>query len=329
VELSGDPAEELEDLYERLEIDKRGLKPLVRKLAREPLAHFLLAGIVLFSAGTLFSRVSGSAVPGRIHVSAAEIGRLRDVWSRQYGRTPDPAQLRNLVDEYVREEVFYREAIASGLDKDDTIIRRRVVEKMEFLSQEIASAPPSETEIQQYFQANRARFRVPAQIAFEHIYFSPTKRSGVESDARTALIELRAHPNERARFGDGFMLQNEYPAQTQSEIKALFGDDFAANLFQVTPDQWEGPIRSSYGVHLVRVSQYVPARLPDLAEVRNQVLTEFKNERLQRASEAYYRQLRKKYQVDVDGQALAEAESQPAGKPVSHDAANANAPDED
>ena len=320
---------ELEELLEQLKVSRGfGLKLAIRKLWREPLVHFLLAGTLLFGAGTLFSPASGAASQNRIHVSAAEVQRLRDVWSRQYGRTPDTNQLNSLIDEYVREEVLYREAIASGLDKDDTIIRRRVVEKMEFLSQEIASAPPSEAEIQEYFQANRENFRVPAQAAFAHIYFSPAKRSAAENDARDVLTRLRRHLGESSQFGDSFMLQSEYPAQTQSEVKALFGDEFAKTLFQLTPGQWEGPISSSYGIHLVRISQLIPSRVPELAEVRNQVLTDFKNERLQRASEAYYAQLRKKYRVDVDGKALAEAESQPTGQPVSH-GAKSTAPDED
>ncbi|HKR83216.1 MAG TPA: peptidylprolyl isomerase, partial [Terriglobales bacterium] len=109
---------------------------------------------------------------------------------------------------------------------------------------------------------------------------------------------------------------------------ALFGEEFAKELFQLAPGQWQGPLTSSYGVHLVRVSQYIPSRSPELSEVRNQVLTEFKNERLQRASELYYQQLRKKYQIDVDIKAVAEAESQPAGQPVSR-GASSNVADED
>lgn len=294
------------------------MKSLAAKLAREPLVHFLLSGTLLFLVGTLLSRDTVAAgSQSSIRVSRAEIERLTEVWSRQYGRAPDSAQVKNLVDEYIREEILYREAIASGLDKGDTIIRRRLVEKMEFLSQEVASADPSERELQEYFDRNRDKFMVPAQVAFSHIYFSTSKRGPTaESDARNALAKLRSQPSAQASgLGDTFMLQSEYPAQTQEEIKGLFGEEFVGELFQLGSGRWEGPIRSSYGLHLVKISQYVPSRVPELAEVRSQVVTDFKNQRLQDASEAYYARLRARYRIDVDNAALAAAQSQSNSAP--------------
>jgi peptidyl-prolyl cis-trans isomerase C len=306
-------------------------RSIASRLLREPLIHFLLAGGLLFVAGTFLSREKDS---GRnqtsIHVSAAEIKRLAEVWSRQYGRGPESAQMKNLVDEYIREEILYREAMASGLDKDDTIIRRRLVEKMEFLSQEVASAEPSESELKEFSSRNREKFRVPAQVAFSHIYFSISKRGpAAETDAVSALATLRSKKSRSkgSSLGDTFMLQSEYPAQTQEEIKGLFGDAFARRLFQFRSGQWEGPIRSSYGFHLVRISQYMPSRLPELLEVRNQVVTDFKNQRLQHASEAYYARLRSRYRVDVDDAALAAAPSSAA--PNSRSAQESATVDED
>jgi hypothetical protein len=222
--------------------------------------------------------------------------------------------MQNLIDDYVREEVMYREALASGLDKDDTIVRRRLVEKMEFLSQELASAAPSESALQEYFEANREKFRIPGEVAFSHIYFSTSKRgSTAEGDASRALAGLSSQRIFSARLsslGDPFMLQNEYPLQTQQQIKELFGDEFAGKLFQLEPGAWAGPFRSGYGFHLVRILQKLPSRVPELAEVRGQVLTEFKNRRLQTASEAFYAQLRQRYQIEVDETALSAVESQ-------------------
>ncbi len=293
------------------------LSSIARRLAHEPLIHFLLAGAVLFSIGTLLARDSApTRNQSSIHVSSAEIQRLSEVWGRQYGRAPNPTQMKNLVDEYIREEIFYREALASGLDKDDIIIRRRLVEKMEFLSQEVASAEPSENELQDFFNRNRERFRIPAQAAFSHIYFSSSRRGSVaESDARNALATLRSSKvssSAASNLGDSFMLQNEYPAQTEAEVQGLFGEDFANQLFRLNPGTWEGPIRSSYGLHLVRISQSTPSRLPELSEVRTQVVTDFKNQRLQNMSEAYYARLRARYRVDVDNAASAAAQSQPS-----------------
>jgi peptidyl-prolyl cis-trans isomerase C len=266
-----------------------------------------------------------------IRVSRAEIERLSEVWTRQYGRAPDSAEIKNLVDEYIREEILYREAIASGLDKGDTIIRRRLVEKMEFLSQELADADPSDNELLEYFNRNREKFRIPAQVAFSHTYFSTSKRgAAAESEAEHALRTLRRPSSpDASQLGDSFMLQSEYPAQTQEEIKGLFGEEFADNLFQLHLGTWEGPIRSSYGLHLVKISRYLPSRIPELAEVRNRVLTDFKNQQLQDASEAYYARLRSRYRVDVDNAALAAAQSPPKQPPNHSGARESATPDED
>jgi parvulin-like peptidyl-prolyl isomerase len=184
---------------------------------------------------------------------------------------------------------------------------------MEFLSQELASTAPSEEELQEYFQQNREKFRSPEQIAFSHIYFSTSKRGPTsEKDARSVLTSLSsgAIPSTSvSSLGDSFMLQSEYPLQTQQQIKELFGDEFAGKLFLVDSAAWAGPIRSGYGFHLVRISQKLPSRIPELAEVRNQVLTDFQNRRLQVASQAFYDRVRKRYQVEIDKSALSTPES--------------------
>jgi peptidyl-prolyl cis-trans isomerase C len=300
-------------------VAERSRSAMLRRFAREPLVHFLVAGTVLFGLATLYERVTNTgANANQIQVSAPEIQRLREVWIRQWGRSPDSRQMESLINDYVRDEVLYREALASGLDKDDTIIRRRLVEKMEFLSQELASATPSDKDLQEYFDQHRDTFRIPAQIAFTHIYFSTSKRgSAAEGDAGRALARLSSHQTsspELSSLGDPFMLQNEYPLQTQQQVKELFGDEFARNLFQLESGAWAGPFRSGYGFHLVRVLQKLPSRIPELPEVRGQVLTDFKNHRLQTASEAFYAQLRRKYQVDVDQAALSAVEAQRSSK---------------
>jgi peptidyl-prolyl cis-trans isomerase C len=288
---------------------KSGKAGIVSGLFREPLFHFLIAGALIFVLGTLFDRSTNTSVSGnRIQVAAPEIQRLREVWTRQWGHAPDPSQMKNLVDDYIREEVLYREALASGLDKDDTIIRRRLVEKMEFLSQELASAAPSEEDLQKYFQQNREKFRTPEQVAFSHIYFSTSKRGPAsEKDARSVLTRLSSGAIASApvsSLGDSFMLQSEYPLQTQQQIKELFGEDFARKLFLAESGTWAGPIQSGYGFHLVRISQKLQSRIPELVEVRKQVLSDFQNHRLQVASQAFYERVRKRYQVEADNAAF-------------------------
>jgi peptidyl-prolyl cis-trans isomerase C len=339
-------AEQLDVLTEIAEVPRTGLElnerpvaerprsAMLQRFAREPLLHFLVAGTVLFVLATLSERLTNAGTNvNQIQVSAPEIQRLREVWIRQWGRSPDARQMESLINDYVRDEVLYREALASGLDKDDTIIRRRLVEKMEFLSQELASATPSDKDLQEYFDQNRDTFRIPAQIAFTHIYFSASKRgSAAQDDASRALARLSSHETSSAplsSLGDPFMLQNEYPLQTQQQVKELFGEEFAGNLFQLEYGTWVGPFRSGYGFHLVRILQKLPARVPDLAEVRGQVLTDFKNHRLQTASDAFYAQLRKKYQVDVDKAALSAVEAQRSSPSKNDGTPDATVPDVD
>jgi peptidyl-prolyl cis-trans isomerase C len=282
-------------------IAERSRSAMLRRLVREPLLHFLQ--------------------------------RLREVWIRQWGRSPDSRQMESLINDYVRDEILYREALASGFDKDDTIIRRRLVEKMEFLSQELATATPSDKDLQEYFEQNRGTFQIPAQIAFTHIYFSTSKRgSAAQGDASRALARLSSHETSSAQLsnlGDPFMLQNEYPLQTQQQVKELFGEDFARQLFQAEPGGWVGPLRSGYGFHLVRILEKLPSRVPELAEVSGQVLTDFKNHRLQATSEAFYAQLRRKYQLDVDRGALAAVEAQQSSPSTNPRSPDATVPDVD
>jgi peptidyl-prolyl cis-trans isomerase C len=309
--------------------------PSLRSVMREPLAHFLLAGALLLILSSLFGRSAAGNNRSRIQVSAPEIQRLREIWTRQWGRPPDAKQTDNLIADYVREEIYYREALDSGLDKDDTIIRRRLVEKMEFLSQEIASTSnPSEADLQQFFESNRQKYSLPAEAGFTHIYFSSSRRGAAAfQDARDVLARLESSQISRAdaailgaRLGDNFMLRSEYPPQTRDQIKNLFGDEFAVKVLELESGKWAGPVRSTYGWHLVCVLEHVAPRLPALSEIRSQVAIDYKNQRLQAASDGYYDRLRKRYQVEIDQGALAAAKSQavpaPSAAPTAGSAAD-------
>jgi peptidyl-prolyl cis-trans isomerase C len=285
----------------------------LRVALREPLAHFMLAGAALLALSSLFGHSNAGSAQSRIQVSAAEIDRLREIWIRQWGHPPDAKQIDNLVQDCVREEVYYREALASGLDKDDTIIRRRLVEKMEFLSQEIASGEPSDADLQQFFKTNRQKYSLPAEAGFTHIYFSTSRRGAAAfQDARAALARLESNginSGEATQLGDTFMLQAEYPPQTRDQIRNLFGDEFAAKVVDLAPGTWAGPIRSTYGWHLVLVKEHVAPRQPTLDEVRNQVAIDYKNQRLQTSSDNYYARLRQRYRLEIDQNALAAAKA--------------------
>ena len=183
-----------------------------RRLLREPLVHFLLAGAVLLGLSALFGQSFGIGdSQNRIHVTAERIQQLRETWTRQRGAPPTAEQLRSLIEDFIREEVLYREAIASGLDQDDTIVRRRLAQKVEFLAQSVASTvEPPDTELRQFFEDNKDRYIVPTQVGFAHVYFSSSSRGArAEGAARGALVMLssgQTPATEASRLGDRFML---------------------------------------------------------------------------------------------------------------------------
>lgn len=292
-----------------------------RRLLREPLVHFLAAGLVLFGLSALLGESFGAGDDRRrIEVSAGRIRQLRDTWTRQRGAPPTRAQLDGLIEDFIREEVLYREAIASGLDQGDAIVRRRLAQKVEFLAQSVASTvEPTDAELRAFFEANSERYVVPEQVGFEHVYFSRERRGpGAEEAARSALALLTAGgpaAAETAVLGDRFMLQRAYPLQTRDQIRDLFGPRFAARTFELPPDVWTGPVESSYGEHLVRVRRRVPSRLPALAEVRGAVTRDLDEQRLRSAADEYYARLRARFEIEIalDAEAGGGADAGAAG----------------
>ncbi len=288
------------------------------KWHRQPVLHFLVLGVFLFALHALF-RGRTSEQENRIEVSAAEIARMRDLWTRQWKRPPTEKELRGLVEDFIRQEVLYREALAMGLDQNDTVIRRRLAQKIEFLSNDLAAlATPTEDEIQQYFQDNAERYREPARMSFSHVYFSQDRRGpAAEADASEVLGKLRSDsiPPEKLRaLGDPFMLQRDYPSRSRREVRDLFGTAFAESVFELEPGPWQGPVESSYGLHLVRVHQRTESRLPELTEVRDRVQADLSDQRRRDLNEAFYGSLRQRYDVTVDDSALSPGavESQPS-----------------
>jgi peptidyl-prolyl cis-trans isomerase C len=270
---------------------------VLRRLMREPLVWFLLAGAALFFVSERFSGADGA----RIVVTAAERARLTDQWQAQMGRPPTDAELAALVEQWVREEIYYREALAMGLDDDDVIIRRRLAQKLTFLTEDLAAGgEPDEATLRAYYERHAARYAEPERFSFSHAYFSTERRQAAQADAEAALRELtqgRGSSPDTPPTGDPFMLQRSYVDRSQREIAELFGREFAAAITELEPGPWQGPIRSAYGWHLVRLESRRAPRQPSLAEVANRVAADLQQERRRDASEAFYRSLRERYQV--------------------------------
>jgi peptidyl-prolyl cis-trans isomerase C len=244
--------------------------------------------------------------PGRGHqivVTAEKREWLAGRWEHQWRRPPTGEELGRLVEDFVREEVLYREALALGLDLADLVVRRRLVQKMEVLAF-ADSAPIGDAAVTDYFLAHRARYRLPETVSFAHVYFSAAARgSRAAGDARAARAGLRrlSGAADAAGVGDPPLVPSPVAAAAQRQVADRFGAEFADAVFSLTPGAWAGPVASAYGQHLVLVTAHAGGRLPELAEVSGRVAADMDAERRAGAVDALYARLRAQYEVVDDG----------------------------
>jgi hypothetical protein len=289
----------------------------VKRILKEPLLHFLLLGAGLFLAYSLMPKNSGSE-PGKIIVTQGQIEHLVDGFTKAWQRPPAPEELTGLIRDRVREEVYCREAMALGLDKDDTVIRRRLRQKMEFVSDDLAAqTEPTDAELNAYLTAHPDKFRVESQFTFRQVYLNPEKHGTNLASDTTQLLAKLNQPGGGASFttmGDPFMLDNNFTAVPASEISKQFGDKFTAKLSGLQPGQWQGPVESGYGVHLVSISERTEGHAPALAEVRNAVRREWDDFQRLEANEKLYQELLKHYTVTIEQPAAATEKKLTAAK---------------
>jgi hypothetical protein len=289
----------------------------MKRLFKEPLVHFLVLGALIFAGYGLMNR-SGTPAPGRIVISQGQLASMIVGFTRTWQRSPTREEWEGLIRDRVREEVYYREALAVGLDKDDLIIRRRLQQKMEFVTDDVAArAQPTDDDLNAYLQAHPDKFRVEQRFTFRQVYLNPAKHG--ESFARDtarllAQLNHAGSKNDVSALGDPLMLDNTFDALPAGEVAKLFGEKFATSLGGLSLGQWQGPVESGYGVHLVYVNEHQEARAPVLADVREAVSRGLDNARRLEAKEEFYRELLKRYTVVIENSDLAEATTVAAKK---------------
>jgi peptidyl-prolyl cis-trans isomerase C len=278
----------------------------MKRLLHEPLVHFLAIGALLF---VVFGLVNDdwSDRGNRIDIAPADIAQLVAIFSKQWQRQPNAQELQALVDGRIREEVLYREALAMGLDKEDTIVRRRLAQKVEFLMGDVSGVTePDDATLRPYFEANAERYREPPRLSFSHVYFSTDKRGEQAlADAERLRERLRAaspRVTQAPDEGDPFMLPRVYVDKRTDDIARDFGAAFSEQLAGLEPKQWHGPIASAYGAHLVHIGSREDASLPPLDRIRSRVANDWLVEQRRIADERLYARLRSRYEISVDGQ---------------------------
>lgn len=269
---------------------------------RDPLLHFLLLGAVLY----LFYALAAKAPEAdrRIVIDAATVNGLRAQWKKDNSAYPNSAALKTLIEQRVRDEILYREAKALGLADNDVVVRRRLVQKLDFLLGNPAQLhAPSETQLRDYLTAHRQHYLKPARLSFAHVYFSadrPGTTAQAAAKARLAKVAATAPPPGHVEaYGDPFMLPTQYVDRTQAQIAGVFGKAFAAALMALPSGRWQGPVTSGFGVHLVYVYQSAASSVPELAEVRDAVTRDYLAQQMRDLKREAYRRRRDLYQVDI------------------------------
>ena len=271
-------------------------------LLKEPLFQFLVLGAALFGLFHLVGSRKADA-PEKIVVSSARIDNLADGFARTWRRPPGKEELQGLIDDYIRDEVFYREGRAAGLDRDDVIIRRRVRQKMEFFAEDASVPEPSEAELAAYLAVNPERFKTEDRLTFRHVFLSATRRgAAIDRDSRQVsdTLVLSAAAADAEVIGDPFLLGEEFHAVSLTELEGIFGDVFAKRVSVMEQGRWQGPIPSSFGQHFVYVSERIQGGVPPLDAIRDAVRREWSNARRLEAEQKLYRSLRERYEIVVE-----------------------------
>ena len=281
------------------------------RLIREPLIYFLTIGALIYLLYGLFSKPGGGEPDNTITITAGEIDWLETSWKKRWRRPPTPEERQGLIQALAKERVMYREALAMGLDKNDTIIRRRLQQKLEFLTQDLAQPTvPAEEDLKAYFITHTKRYQTPDLITFTQVFFDPDKRGDQAlRDAEEIKVKLKALGQAKegsSEFGDRFMLQGYYPERTEAEISRLFGREFGRAVAALSPAQWHGPILSGYGTHLVYVHHRKVAPRVTLAQVQDRVRRDWENDKRQELNDKIIENLLARYEVIIEKKATNE-----------------------
>jgi len=273
------------------------------KLLREPLVHFLILGALLFVAFNLLNRHT-SADTKKIVVTPGEIENLENTFARAHQRPPDEEELTGLVRDFVREEVYYREALALGLDRNDAPIRLRPRQKMEFISQDVAAqTEPTEDQLRSYLNSHPDKFRADQQFTFSQVYLDPDRhgrRLNAVAQQMLATLNMSGAKADLSTIGDPFLLEPSSQNASARDVVRDFGEKFATALGELPVGKWQGPVASGLGMHLVYINKRTDGRMPRLDEVRDAVRREWADEYRVEANEKFYEGLLRRYTVTVE-----------------------------
>jgi hypothetical protein len=274
----------------------------VRKILSEPLLQFLFLGTVVFGVYSVTDSSPPAASKRLIEVGEGQLAQMFETFSKTWQRPPTETELKGLIDGYVKEEVFYREGQKMGLDQNDTVFRRRMQQKMEFLLEpSVEELTPKPGELESYLKAHAEDYRLPPQLAFRQIFFKSDRAGDKgETAAQQALILLKADTAaDASTMGDTTLLPTRMELTNAEVIAISFDEGFVKELSSAPTGQWFGPVRSQYGIHLVLVEESITADAPSLDVVKAAVQLDWESGRRREIADKRYTEMKRQYEVKV------------------------------
>ena len=280
----------------------------IKFLVREPLVHFLIIGVLLFVTFDL-RQGDSPETDNLILISSGQVEQFSAQFERTWLRSPTDVELAGLIEGHIRDEVYYREARAMGLDENDGIVRQRMRLKLEFLLEDLSvEAPPDDEQLAEFMRRHPDRFQIEPRISFTQIYLNPDKRQDITADAAETLARLAGGAAPEVE-GDRLMVDQSETLASKYRITSVFGTSFAEQLVALEPNGWIGPIFSGYGAHLVKVTEKQAGRFPELSEIRDEVARDYMVERRQELKDLAYARFREGYEVVVEAADVAADQS--------------------
>lgn len=278
----------------------------MKKILKEPLIYFFVLGFVVFSLHSFLDRTKqDDKDPFTVEVTSADIEWIRSSWEARMKRQPAQQELQGLIDRYIRDEILFREASAMDLDDRDLVIQRRLVQKLTFVLEDLAeTVEPADDELKKYMQENQDRYRIPEEISFSQVYFNPDKRKDVTKEAEQLMARLKSEqspPEEVVSLGDTIMIDSTFRKKSPAEVARVLGKDFADALFSAREMGWQGPMMSSFGLHLVYIEERTASKMPEFASLREDVKNDFMYNRKKEVIESAYHTMKSRYTILLEG----------------------------
>lgn len=266
---------------------------MIKRILAEPLVAFLALGGLLF----LVYAVTGEAPEPRedqIVISPEIEGQLAVNFEQTWRRPPTEQEAEGLLNSWIRQEVLVQEALDLGLDRDDTIIRQRLQQKMEFLLSALAEAlQPSDEELQAHLDENTEAFVEPTRIAFEQVYLGAAPSESLVQSVTDALQDGAAPET----LGERTLLPARFALSAPTAIDSALGPGMSARISDLPAGEWVGPVQSGYGWHVIRITDRVEGRLPELSEIRDKLETAWRATKSRELMETQYANLLNRYEV--------------------------------